>query len=114
MNEYVEGGEASKGVKEIKKNDAIASVSLKPEDGSEPDKVSDDKKGTNTVKTLKKANKETKSSEDKLEGDFGKDVLKTEPETAGEIKDKEVGKHKPENSPGQDEKKKSIEGKEKM
>ena len=106
--------EWSKDIKEIKKNDAIVSASSKPENGSKPDKVNNDKKGTNTVETSKKANKETKSSEDKLEGDFGKDVLKTEPETAGEIKDKEVGKHKPENSPGQDEKKKSIEGKEKM
>ena len=114
MNEYVEDGEALKGVEEIKKNYAIASASWKPEDGSEPDKMSDDKKGTNTVETSKKANKETKSSEDKLEGDFDKDALKTGPETSGEIKDKEVGKHKPENSPGQDEKKKSIEGKEKM
>ena len=99
MNEHVEGG----------KNSAS-----KPKKGSEPDKVSDDKKGTNTVETSKKANKETKSSEDKLEGDFAKDALKTGPETSGEIKDKEVGKHKVENSPGQDEKKKSIEGKEKM
>ena len=115
MNEYVEtAGETSKDIKEIKKNYAIASASSKPEDGSEPDKMSDDKKGTNTVETSKKANKETKSSEDKLEGDFDKDALKTGPETSGEIKDKEVGKHKPENSPGQDEKKKSIEGKEKM
>ena len=110
MNEHVEGGKASKGSKEIKKNQAIASASSKPENGSEPDKVSDDKKGTNTVEASKKANKETKSSEDKLEGDFGKDALKTGPE----IKDKEVGKHKAENSPGQDEKKKFIEGKEKM
>ena len=110
MNEHVEGGEASKGNKEIKKNQAIASASSKPKKGSEPDKVSDDKKGTNTVETSKEANKETKSCEDKLEGDFGKDALKTGPE----IKDKEVGKHKAENSPGQDEKKKSIEGKEKM
>ena len=114
MNEYVEGGEALKGVEEIKKNYAIASASSKPEDGSEPDKMSDDKKGTNTVETSKKANKETKSSEDKLEGDFDKDALKTGPETSGEIKDKEVGKHKPENISGQDEKKKSIEGKEEM
>ena len=35
-------------------------------------------------------------------------------ETAGEVKDNEVGKHKPENSSGQDEKNKSIEGKEEM
>ena len=114
MNEYIEGGETSKDIKEIKKNDVIASASSKPEDGSEPDKVRDDRKGTNTVETSKKANKETKSSEDKLEGDFDKDALKTGPETSGEIKDKEVGKHKPENSPGQDEKNKSIEGKEEM
>ena len=114
MNEYIEGGETSKDIKEIKKNDAIASASLKPNDGSKPDKVSDDKEGTNTVETSKKANKETKSSEDKPEGDFDKDALKTGPETPGEIKDKEVGKHKPENSPGQDEKKKSIEGKEEI
>ena len=104
MNEYVEGGEASKGIKEIKKNDVIASASSKPEDGSEPDKVRDDRKETNTVETSKKANKETKSSEDKLEDDFGKHALKTGP----------VDKHKPENSPGQDEKKESIEGKEKV
>ena len=114
MNEHVEGGKASKGIKEIKKNHAIASVLSKPKNGSEPDKVSDDKKGTNTVETSKKADKETKSCEDKLDGDFDKDALETGPETPGEIKDKEVGKHKPENSPGQDEKKKSIEGKEKM
>ena len=114
MNEYIEGGETSKDIKEIKKNDVIASASSKPEDGSEPDKVRDDRKGTNTVETSKKANKETKSSEDKLEGDFDKDALKTGPETSGEIKDKEVGKHEPENSPGQDEKNKSIEGKEEM
>ena len=72
MDEYVEGGEASKNIKEIKKNDAIASALSKPEDGCESDKMSDDKKGTNTVETSKKANKETKSSEDKLEGDFDK------------------------------------------
>ena len=114
MNEYVEGGEASKDIKEIKKNDAIASASSKPENGSKPDKVSNDKKGTNTVETSKKANKETKLSEDKLESDFDKDALKTGPETPGEVKDNEVGKHKPENSPGQDEKKKSIEGKEEV
>ena len=114
MNEYVEDVEASKDIKEIKKNDAIASASSKPENGSEPDKVSDDKKGTNTVETSKKANEEAKSSEDKLEGYFDKDPLKIGPETPGEIKDNEVGKHKPENSPGQDEKKKSMEGKEKM
>ena len=114
MNEYVEGGETSKNIKEIKKNYAIASASLKPKDGSKPDKMSNDKKGTNTVETSKRANKEAKSSEDNLEGDFDKDALKTGPETPGEIKDKEVGKHKLENSPGQDEKKKSIEGIEKM
>ena len=114
MNEYVKGCEALKGVKEIKKNYAIASASLRPKDGSKPDKVRDDKKGTNTVEMSKKANKETKSSEEKLKGDFNKNALKNGPETPGEVRDNEVGKHKPDNSPGQDEKKKSIEGKEKM
>ena len=35
-------------------------------------------------------------------------------ETAGEVKDNEVGKHKPENISGKDEKNRSIEGKEEM
>ena len=35
-------------------------------------------------------------------------------EQAGEVKDNEVGKYKPENSSGRDEKNKSIEGKEEM
>ena len=109
MNEYVDVGEELKGVEEIKKNYAIVSASSKPENGSEPNK-----KGTNTFEMSKKASKETKSREEKSESDFDKNALKSGSETPGEVKDKEVGKHKPENSPVQDEKNKSIEGKEKM
>ena len=47
----------------------------------------------------------------KSENSSEQDGMNEYVETAGEVK---VGKHKPENISGQDEKKKSIEGKEKM
>ena len=104
MNEYVDGDEASKNVEEIRKNDAISSELLKTEDGSDLDNVSYDEKGTKTVELSKKASDESKSSEQKSEGDLNKDALKSEPETSDEFKGKnKKSSHKnPENSSGED------------
>ena len=54
--------------------------------------------------------KSENSSEPRTEHDGMNEYV----ETAGEVKDNAVGKHKPENISGQDEKNKSIEGKEEM
>ena len=56
----------------------------------------------------------SKESENGSEPRTEQDGMNEYVETAGEVKDNEVGKHKPENSSGQDEKNKSIEGKEEM
>ena len=56
----------------------------------------------------------SKKSENGSEPRTEQDGMNEYVETAGEVKDNEVGKHKPENSSGQDEKNKSIEGKEEM
>ena len=56
----------------------------------------------------------SKKSENSSEPRTEQDGMNEYVETAGEVKDNEVGKHKPENSSGQDEKNKSIEGKEEM
>ena len=56
----------------------------------------------------------SKKSENTSEPRTEQDGMNEYVETAGEIKDNEVGKHKPKNSSGQDEKNKSIEGKEEM
>ena len=56
----------------------------------------------------------SKKSENSSEPRTEQDGMNEYVETAGEIKDNEVGKHKPENSSGRDEKNKSIEGKEEM
>ena len=53
----------------------------------------------------------SKKSENSSEPRTEQDGMNEYVETAGEVKDNEVGKHKPENSSGQDEKNKSIEGK---
>ena len=56
----------------------------------------------------------SKKSENSSEPRTEQDGVNEYVETAGEVKDNEVGKQKPENSSGQDEKNKSIEGKEEM
>ena len=56
----------------------------------------------------------SKKSENSSKPRTEQDGMNEYVETADEIKDNEVGKHKPENSSGQDEKNKCIEGKEKM
>ena len=56
----------------------------------------------------------SKESENSSEPRTEQDGMNEYVETAGEVKDNEVGKHKPENSSGQDGKNKSIEGKEEM
>ena len=56
----------------------------------------------------------SKKSENSSEPRTEQDGMNEYVETAGEVKDNEVGKQKPENSSGQDEKNKSIEGKEEM
>ena len=56
----------------------------------------------------------SKKSENSSEPRTKQDGMNEYVETAGEVKDNEVGIHKPENSFGQDEKNKSIEGKEEM
>ena len=56
----------------------------------------------------------SKKSENSGEPRTEQDGMNEYVETAGEVKDNEVGIHKPENSSGQDEKNKSIEGKEEM
>ena len=56
----------------------------------------------------------SKKSENSSEPRTEQDGMNEYVETAGEVKDNEVGKHKPENSSGRDEKNKSIEGKEEM
>ena len=56
----------------------------------------------------------SKKSENSSEPRTEQDGMNEYVETAGEVKDNEVSKHKPENSSGQDEKNKSIEGKEEM
>ena len=56
----------------------------------------------------------SKKSENSSEPRTEQDGMNEYVETAGEVKDNEVGKHKPENSSGQDEKNKSIEGKKEM
>ena len=56
----------------------------------------------------------SKKSENSSEPRTKQDGMNEYVETAGEVKDNEVGIHKPENSSGQDEKNKSIEGKEEM
>ena len=56
----------------------------------------------------------SKKSENSSEPRPEQDGMNEYVESAGEVKDNEVGKHKPENSSGQDEKNKSIEGKEEM
>ena len=55
-----------------------------------------------------------KKSENSSEPRTEQDGMNEYVETAGEVKDNEIGKHKPENSSGKDEKNKSIEGKEEM
>ena len=56
----------------------------------------------------------SKKSENGSEPRTEQDGMNDYVETAGEVKDNEVGKPKPENSSGRDEKNKSIEGKEEM
>ena len=56
----------------------------------------------------------SKKSENSGEPRTEQDGMNEYVEMAGEVKDNEVRKHKPENSSGQDEKNKSIEGKEEM
>ena len=105
-NEYNDGEEALKNIKEIKGNDAIVSESSKTEDGPEPDKASDETKEKIAAEISTEANKETKSSEEKAEGDFDKDGLKSGPEIKGTSND--TSNNESESSPGQDEKNKSI------
>ena len=56
----------------------------------------------------------SKKSENSSEPRIEQDGMNEYVEIAGEVKDNAVGKHKPENISGQDEKNKSIEGKEEM
>ena len=56
----------------------------------------------------------SKKSENSSEPRTKQDGMNEYVETAGEVKDNEVGIHKLENSSGQDEKNKSIAGKEEM
>ena len=56
----------------------------------------------------------SKKSENSSEPRTEQDGMNEYVETADEIKDNEVGKQKPENSSGQDEKNKSFEGKKEM
>ena len=56
----------------------------------------------------------SKKSENSSEPRTEQDGMNEYVETAGEVKDNEVAKHKPENSSGQDEKNRSIEGKEEI
>ena len=115
-NENKESEKALNNIEEIG-NGTIASESSKTEDGSEPDKASDETKGTITVEVSAVANRETKSSEDKGEGDFEKDALKCGAETPDKVKctsNSEGDNNKPEDSPGQDEMNKSVEGEDEM
>ena len=106
-NEYNDGEEALKNIKQIKGNDAIVSESSKTEDGPEPDKASDETKEKIAAEISTEANKETKSSQEKAEGDFNKDSLKSGPEIKG-TSNNDTGNNESESSPGQDEKNKSI------
>ena len=65
---------------------------------------------TELLGTRDVSEKSGNSSEPRTEQDGMNEYV----ETAGEVKDNEVGKHKPENSSGQDEKNKSVEGKEEI
>ena len=112
-NEYKEGEQALKTIKEVKGSDAIACESSKTEDGYEPDKASDETKEEIAAEISTEANKETKSSEEKAEGNFDKDGLKSGPEIKG-TSNNDTGNNESESNPGQDEKNKSIEGEDEM
>ena len=109
--EYKEGEDALKIIEEMKDNVVIASGSVKTEDVSKPDKVSDETKGPNTVEMSTELNKETTSIDKKTEGD----TFKTGPGTPDEINDASNSggcDNHPENSPEQNGK--SMEGKEEI
>ena len=109
--EYKEGEDALKIIEEMKDNVVIASGSLKTEDVSKPDKVSNETKGPNAVEMSTELNKETTSSEKQTEGD----TFKTGPGTPDEINDQSNSgacDNHPENSPELDGK--SMEGKEEI
>ena len=101
-DEYNEGEEALKNIKEMKGNDAIASNSSKTEDGPEPDRANDEAKEAIAGEISTEAKKETKSSEEKPEGG-----LKSGPEIKG-TNNNDTGNNESKSSPGQDEKNKCI------